>query len=81
MMRFGGYGCNIMGGGFPMMIIPLIIIGALIFLFYKKGHNNNSKDIGDSDNSLNILKERYARGEINDEEYTNKKNILLNHKE
>jgi len=80
MMRFGGHGYNMMGGGFAMMIIPLVIIGVLIYLLYKKGHNNNSKDIGDGDNSLNILKERYARGEINDEEYTNKKNILLNNK-
>ena len=80
MMGYGGYGYNMMGGWFGMMIIPIILIGVLIFVLYKKGHNNNAKDIGDSDNSLNILKERFALGEINEEEYTNKKNILLNHK-
>ena len=80
MMGYGGYGYNMMGGWFGMMIIPVILIGVLIFLFYNKGHNNNAKDVGDSDNSLNILKERFTLGEINEEEYTNKKNILLNHK-
>lgn len=65
-----------MGGWFGMMIIPVILIGFLIFLSYNKGHNN-AKDI---DNSLNILKERFALGEINEEEYINRKNILLNNK-
>ena len=80
MMRFGGYGYNMMGGGFAMMIIPLAICGVLIYLLYKNGHNIKSKDTGNSDNSLNILKERFALGEINEEEYVNRKNILLNHK-
>lgn len=75
-----GYGYNMMGGWFGMMIIPAILIGVLIFLFYNKGNNNNAKDIGDRDNSLNILKERFARGEINEEEYTNRKNILFKNK-
>ena len=79
MMRFG-HGYNMMGGWFGMMIIPVIIIGVLIFVLYKKEHNNSAKGLGESDNSLNILKERFALGEINEEEYTNKKNILLNHK-
>ena len=79
MMRFG-YGYNMMGGRFGMMIIPVILIGVLLFLLYKKQHNNSTKDLGNSDNSLNILKERFALGEINEEEYTNRKNILLNNK-
>ena len=79
MMSYG-YGYNMMGGGFRMMIIPIILIGIAIFLFSKKGQNDNVSDIGARDNSLDILNERFARGEINEEEYNHKKNVLLNYK-
>ena len=71
-----GYGYNMMGGWFGMMIIPIILIAVIIFLFYKQGQNNSVKDIGTRDNALDILNERFARGEIDEEEYNNKKSIL-----
>ena len=74
-----GYGNNIMGGWFGMLI-PLIIIVIVIFAIYKLLQNNNTKNIEPKNNSLDILNERFARGEINEEEYNTKKNILLNHK-
>jgi len=74
------YGNNIMGGWYGMMIIPIIIIGIVVFLVYKPLKNNNIKDIGASDNSLDILNERFARGDINDDEYNHKKELLLNNK-
>jgi putative membrane protein len=74
-----GYGNNFMGGWFGM-IIPLIIIVIVIFAIYKLLQNNNTKNIEPKNNSLDILNERFARGEINEEEYNTKKNILLNHK-
>ena len=67
-----------MGGWFRMMIMPIILIGILIYVVSNQGKNNNVKDIGTKDNSLDILGERFARGEINENEYNNKKNILLN---
>jgi len=70
------YGYNMMGGWSGMMIIPIILIAVVIFVVYKQGLNNKFKDIGTRDNALDILNERFARGEINEEEYTNKKNIL-----
>lgn len=82
MMRYGyGYGCgnNIMGGWFGVMFIFIILIGIVIFLFYRKGHNNGH-DVGNRDNSFNILDERFARGEINEDEYNQRKNFLSNHK-
>lgn len=79
MMGYGGYGYNMMGGWSGMMIMPIILLGVFIFLFYNKDHNN-AKESVTSDNSLNILKERFALGEINEEEYINKKNMLLNYK-
>ncbi|MFT5873771.1 MAG: putative membrane protein [Clostridium sp.] len=80
MMGYGyGYGNNMMGGVFGM-IIPIIIIAIVVFAIYKLLQNKNIKDIGTRDNSLDILNERFARGEINEEEYNSKKNALLNNK-
>ncbi|MGH4140305.1 SHOCT domain-containing protein [Clostridium sp.] len=74
-----GYGNNMMGGSFGM-IIPIIIIVIVAFSIYKLLQNKNIKDIGTRDSSLDILNERFARGEINEEEYNSKKNALLNNK-
>ena len=75
-----GYGYNMMGGWFGMMIIPIILIGVVIYVIYNQGQKNNGKDIGFKDNFIDILNERFARGEISEEEYNTKKNVLLNHK-
>lgn len=75
-----GYGYNMMGGWFGMMIIPIILIAAVIYVIYNKGQKYNGKDIEFKDNSIDILNERFARGEINEEEYNTKKNVLLKHK-
>jgi len=69
-----------MGGWFGMMIIPIIIIGIVVFLIFSQFSSNNIKDIRAGDNSLDVLKERFARGEINEDEYYNKKNILIKYK-
>jgi len=80
MMGYGyRYGGNMVGGGFGI-IIPLIIIGIVAVIIYKLLQNRNIKDIGNSDNSLDILNERFARGEIDEDEYSRKKDLLLNHK-
>jgi len=84
MMRYGynmmGNGYNMMGGWFGMMIIPIIIIGIVVFLISRQFSNNDIKDIRARDNSLDVLNERFARGEINEDEYYNKKNILIKYK-
>ena len=72
------YGYNMMGGQFGFVCI--IIIAITIFVVYKLLKNNNIKDIGSRDNSLNILNERFAHGEIDEEEYNNKKKLLSDHK-
>ena len=85
-MMGNGYGHNMMengynmiGGWFGMMIIFLILIGVIVYVVFKQNQNNNGKDIGTRDNSLNILNERLARGDINVEEYNQKKDIILKH--
>ena len=81
MMGYGyGFGNNMMGGWSGMMIIFIILIGIAIYLFFSKNQNNNIHDEGARDNSLNILNERFARGEINEDEYNQRKNVLLKHK-
>jgi putative membrane protein len=79
-----GYGHNIcgfignglLGGGFLMMLIPLILIGVIIYIIYKTQGRRNITYENKSDNALEILNERFARGEINEEEYKQKKALL-----
>ncbi len=79
-MMGNGNGYSMMGGWFGIMIISLILIGTVIFVVAKKGHNNNVKGIGTRDTSSDILSERFARGEINEDEYNYKRDILLKRK-
>ncbi len=58
-----------MGGGWWMMILWWVIIIAAIVLLVRYMTTQNS--------ALNILKERYARGEISKEEFQEKKKDLL----
>lgn len=73
---FGRY--NMMGGGWLMMLVPVLFIGLAIYAFMKISQNNsNNKTHNNSNNdALNILNKRYAQGEISEEEYIQKKNIL-----
>lgn len=77
---YGGYGgCGLIGGGFWMMLIPLILIGIIIFAAFKLWGGSSVKSERELDNSMEILNERFARGEINEEEYKQKKALLLKH--
>jgi len=81
MMRFGygynGFGrCGFIGGGFGMMLIALILIGIVIYVIFKHKKINAKNESG-SDNALTILDERFARGEIDEEDYKQRKTLLL----
>lgn len=73
-----GYGYGMMGygwGWFMMIgVVVLTVLGIVALINYLQlsfktsGHPNG--------NALNILNERYARGEITEEEYNQKKSLL-----
>jgi putative membrane protein len=73
-----GYGVGY--GGMFMMLIPIVLVSIIVYAVYKLiGHSNNNghyNNIG-SNSALNILNERFARGEITEEEYKQKKNMIL----
>ncbi|WP_459477524.1 SHOCT domain-containing protein [Clostridium saccharoperbutylacetonicum] len=71
-----GYGYSMMGGWSGMMIIPIILIAAVIYLVFNQEKSKNFNINKSSDNSLNILNERFARGEISEDEYNRIKSTL-----
>ncbi|MDD7793512.1 SHOCT domain-containing protein [Clostridium sp. 'White wine YQ'] len=77
--RFGGNGYGYGGAGFMMMIPMLIILLLVIYFVYKA---ISRKDINlsanrTSSNAIDILNERFAKGEISEEEYSARKKQLL----
>ena len=66
-------------GGFWMIIIWIIIIVALVFLIKLILGKSSSGEGGKSEgpSSLEILKRRYASGEISKEEFEQKKKDIL----
>lgn len=68
------------GMGFGMLIWWALVIIGLVLAVYGliilvKG--KPSKEINRNKEPLDILKERFAKGEINEEEYEQKKDFLL----
>lgn len=59
---------------FPFFpLIPLALLCLVAFLIYRRGH------WGRFDQAMVVLRERYARGEIDAEEYQARKDALRNH--
>ena len=73
-----GYGHWFFGGGmigFATMILIIIIVAVLLFKLIKSKQYKGSGNF-DKDDSLMILKMKFAKGEIDEQEYQNKKAIL-----
>lgn len=74
-----GYGTSLLMGLIPIILIGLI--GFALYMIFK----NNKQNKPNSDNqtqqttrrALEILDERYAKGEIDEEEYQKIKNNLM----
>jgi len=82
MMRFGYGGWWMWLGGFLLVAVTALVIYTLIVMISRSGrtnvHHSYEEQRNNAGNALAILSERYARGEINDEEYQQKKNALKN---
>jgi putative membrane protein len=68
-------GTSMMGMGLMMMIglfFLVIIIGVAIYIFIRIFMGNSQL----ADHPLMILKERYVKGEISEEEYEEKRKVL-----
>lgn len=70
--RFGNMPFG-MGGSWiiPLILVVLIAIAVYMIVNNKKDHNRTG-----SNSALDILNERYAKGEIDDEEYNRRKNNI-----
>lgn len=71
MMGYGNY-------GFFWVMITGILLLIILFLVYKlfQKTKHSPTNVETSSNALDILKERYARGELSDEEFLRKKELL-----
>lgn len=63
-----------MGGILMMLFWAVVIIGGGYLLF--RALNSNSRNSRTDDEALRILRERYARGEVTEEEYETKMKSL-----
>jgi putative membrane protein len=80
----GGYGGGMMGGswggmgGFGMLgggmfLWPLLLIGLILLFVYG---TNREESASGPDTALAELRERYARGELSDEEFESRRRSL-----
>ncbi len=77
MNGFGEHGWGFgMGMGFGW-IIGLIVLIAIIWLVVRVVNQNSNLNLPNNKSPLDILKARYASGEINKEEYEEKKRGIL----
>ncbi|MCX7615723.1 MAG: SHOCT domain-containing protein [Clostridiales bacterium] len=90
MMAYGGRGVGLMmaaGGGIVMLVTSLLFIALCIlaiialvkYLRNDTGNKSTGKLLNNSestDNALNILNERFAKGEITTEQYSAMKEEL-----
>ena len=62
----------------PLMILFILLVCVAVFLFARRSHGERPWRMGDPSHlALQILGERFARGEIQKEEYDQKKAALL----
>ena len=79
---FGMMGRGMMGGSGVMFLIPILgivalglIIWVVVAAFHSPGGSGSTSQKAES--PMDILKRRYAKGEINKEEYEEKKKDLV----
>lgn len=71
------WGNHWMWGGFLWFFLWIFVIIGLIFLVKWIVQQNKPKETKHEDSALEILNKRYVKGEINKEEFEEKKRALL----
>jgi putative membrane protein len=72
------HGINGMGWGMGCFwIIGIIIIVAIVWIMVKVMNNNTSSKNFPGKSALDILKERYAKGEISKDEFEERRRDLM----
>ena len=68
------------GWGFGMGLVWLVFLGLIVggIVLATRGSSGSASDGGRGKSALDILDERFARGEIDREEYEERKRVLLN---
>lgn len=73
-LLFGGGmmgGAGMMGG--VMFLWPILLIGLILVLAMGLGDSSSTEN---TDQAMSVLRERYARGELSDEEFEARKRTL-----
>jgi len=73
---YGGYGMGFVGWLFMLLFWGLIIVGLILVIRWLWDHGRSGAGAAASDAPLDILKRRYARGEITKEEFDRMKQDL-----
>lgn len=81
MWRYYGDGTWMMGNWLGMVFMGLVFVVIVIVIISliagaKNGSHYQMKNMSDTDSAMKILHERYAKGEINEEEYQRMKQNL-----
>lgn len=81
---YGGWGGNMMGwfgGGLMMLVFWVLFIALIIWMVRRVGNgsccSHSAHSTQPNSNALEILKERYAKGEIDKKEFEEKKKDLV----
>lgn len=77
MMGWGGSGLGLGGGGlFMLLFLGVLVVAAVVGVRWLWDQTRPAAGRGQEESSLEILKRRYARGEIGREEFELKKRDL-----
>jgi putative membrane protein len=78
MMGYGGYGMSWMGGIFMMVFWVAVIVGIIFLIRWLivASRTGSHGPTHGGESALDILKKRYARGEIDKQEFEEKKREL-----
>jgi putative membrane protein len=81
-MMYGWYNQGMGGGWWVLMMIGMVVFWAIfvVGIVYLVRHNGPRRGDAPSTSSttsaIDILKERFARGELTEEEYTRRRKLL-----